>query len=350
MTPKALDRWIAHYNEVETAIPTKWIESKDIASKAGDNVARIAAIFEILESGSIDGTKVVSERAMERAVAIGKWFQQETVRSLDQSEIDENIGLAERLGRKLVEYCEENNSTAVPRRIYRHFLRAFRGTGGTSRLEETELLLEAAGHGARRQRGRAKVFEVNPKTSFSTPSTVTPLVENGGKTLETIEDKVVSLSDNNCHHLNEAVPTVDEVVSFEKSGADLRIPKDSSPLDTSDHINGVTGVTVDGVENGKNENEAEGVSKTLHTSRESNFDGFDGGSCSTCPKSCPDTDLGKCLDPHKKEFMSCYHGQELNGDDNPLRYASARVAEESGLQPEQVERYALQHWVKDENG
>lgn len=80
MSPDAKKHWIKFFNHVETGLSTQgqWINIKDFASKASENVARLAALFHLFEGRTGD----ISAEHIEQAIEIIRWHMQETRRLL----------------------------------------------------------------------------------------------------------------------------------------------------------------------------------------------------------------------------------------------------------------------------
>ncbi|MDK8265647.1 YfjI family protein [Pseudomonas oryzihabitans] len=74
--PAARDAWVSFVNDIEAMIPTQFKDIKDIASKAGDNVARIAACFHVFEGSGGD----ISGQNIWRATTLMEWYLKEACR------------------------------------------------------------------------------------------------------------------------------------------------------------------------------------------------------------------------------------------------------------------------------
>jgi putative DNA primase/helicase len=78
-SPEAKTLWVEHYNEVERGIKAngELASIRDCASKSADNVARIAALFQLFM-----GRDVISAEAVEGASRIAAWHLKESLRLL----------------------------------------------------------------------------------------------------------------------------------------------------------------------------------------------------------------------------------------------------------------------------
>lgn len=77
LSPAAKATWINFFNEVETGLTPlqgQWTEIKDFASKAAENVARLAALFHLFMGNDGD----VLTESVEQAITIIKWHLEET--------------------------------------------------------------------------------------------------------------------------------------------------------------------------------------------------------------------------------------------------------------------------------
>lgn len=88
MNPVAKQCWIQFFNHIEAGLIShgQWINIKDFASKASENVARLAALFHLFEGKAGD----ISVEHVEQAIEIIRWHLQETRRLLTLESISGN--------------------------------------------------------------------------------------------------------------------------------------------------------------------------------------------------------------------------------------------------------------------
>ncbi|QDQ40183.1 DUF3987 domain-containing protein [Legionella geestiana] len=81
MARQAKHSWVQFFNAIESGlkIEGQWSAIQDFASKAGENVARLAALFHLFEGKSGD----ISTESVEQAIQIIHWHLQETRRLLN---------------------------------------------------------------------------------------------------------------------------------------------------------------------------------------------------------------------------------------------------------------------------
>jgi len=89
---EAQELWVEFYNTIEAKLGKngEYEEVSDLASKVADNMARLAALFQIV----IDGHKVVETvgvQATQGAIAVMEWYLDEALRFLGSASIPESI-------------------------------------------------------------------------------------------------------------------------------------------------------------------------------------------------------------------------------------------------------------------
>jgi putative DNA primase/helicase len=106
--------WVNFFNGVESALAFGGVLSgiKDVASKAADNAARLAALFQIAEGGS----NAIGVEAVESACAVVSWHLHEARRFFGEIALPAELADAVRLERWLIKRCKLENTTAVLRR------------------------------------------------------------------------------------------------------------------------------------------------------------------------------------------------------------------------------------------
>jgi putative DNA primase/helicase len=107
--------WIEAYNAIQSQEGEfgEYADVRDVSSKAGENIARVAAILHVLENGN--GGKISAEN-VRRAEAIVRWHLAEYKRFFVGVVLSQEERDAEKLERWLVAYCRKNKCTSVPHR------------------------------------------------------------------------------------------------------------------------------------------------------------------------------------------------------------------------------------------
>jgi len=156
---KAKAVWIEFYNtvEAELSLGGDMAETRDVASKAGDNAARLAALFQVFENGPIGK---ISADNMHRACQIVAWHLYEARRFLSQVSVPQAVTDALMLESWLAAFCRREDTAMV------HCARIQRF--GPNRIRRKEMLeaalkeLEGAGRIRRTTDGRKAAIEVHP--------------------------------------------------------------------------------------------------------------------------------------------------------------------------------------------
>jgi hypothetical protein len=157
---KARATWGDIYNEFESGLLTggPYAGFNDLASKAAEQVARIAAIFASIEHNL--GAQP-HEEDVRNAGTIIKWHMDEAMRVFSLMEADAGLSDTVELSRWLVEQCKARGMTQVSRReIQRAGPSSVRSKEA---LQQAILELVAAGHVREVQINRQKMIAVNPK-------------------------------------------------------------------------------------------------------------------------------------------------------------------------------------------
>ena len=100
LSPDGRGVWINIYNEIETSLApgNEMAEARDVASKAADNIARLAALFALY-----DGQKEITADNIDRASRIVIWHMHEAKRFFAEIQANPNDFLAGKLDRWLLE-------------------------------------------------------------------------------------------------------------------------------------------------------------------------------------------------------------------------------------------------------
>jgi putative DNA primase/helicase len=143
LTADARATWIAFHDDVEDELRPggDMAETKDVASKAADNVARMAALFHIYEHGP---TGQIGTPALTAAATIVGWHLYQARAFLGDVAAPRERSNARKLSAWLVDYCRREGLDAVSRRTIQQ-----RGPGavrGRAALDIVLLELVEAGH------------------------------------------------------------------------------------------------------------------------------------------------------------------------------------------------------------
>lgn len=154
---EAKKAWIVFHDDVELELKQggDLTDAKDVASKAADNVARLAALFHLYECHS-EG--IIKKDIVERAIIIVRWHLYEAKRFLNQIAVPAHINNAVKTDDYILRYCRDHKSDTVAKNHLRQ-----RGA-----IRDKKLLNDALDEliDANRIRinldARTSVIEVNP--------------------------------------------------------------------------------------------------------------------------------------------------------------------------------------------
>jgi hypothetical protein len=98
LSVKAHQQWVGYYNLIESQLTGRFDDLKDVASKAAEQAARLAAIFWVFENNRapIAGDEI-DEPTVNSAILVAAWFLQETQRVLQAFSQSEGERHAEEL-------------------------------------------------------------------------------------------------------------------------------------------------------------------------------------------------------------------------------------------------------------
>lgn len=110
--------WVDFHNDVELELKQggDLTDAKDVASKAADNVARLAALFHLFE-WQCEGA--INKGLVERAINIVTWHLYEAKRFLNQIAIPVNISNAIKIDDHILRYCRDHKANAVAKNYLR---------------------------------------------------------------------------------------------------------------------------------------------------------------------------------------------------------------------------------------
>ena len=156
MSPAAKGAWVAFYNEVERALARdgELHDVRDVASKAADNVARLACIFHVVAGG----VGAIAEEHVAGAARIVAWHLNESRRFFGELALPVELANAERLERWLIARCRAEGVRAIRWKVTMQF-------GPVRKAEDLKAALrEMAERGRARMLagGAALLIEVHP--------------------------------------------------------------------------------------------------------------------------------------------------------------------------------------------
>jgi putative DNA primase/helicase len=167
-TPEAKAAWIDFYNVIEADLGEggELRDVRDIASKTADNAARLAALFQHFEDGSL----VIGAEAFEAGSRIAAWHLYEARRFYGELSVPEDVADAVRVSAWLVQYCQRMHVESIGMTKAMQLCTP-------AKLRKKEVLQRAlvqlvdAGYIKLEQDGKVKTIRVNPA-----------LLQVGGKT------------------------------------------------------------------------------------------------------------------------------------------------------------------------
>ncbi|HCU23926.1 MAG TPA: hypothetical protein DF383_02825, partial [Deltaproteobacteria bacterium] len=115
LTVEAKSHWISFHDAIESELRSggELYDVRDVASKAADNAARLAALFQILEQ---ERNHFVGKEALEGACRIVAWHLNEARRFFGEFAIPEEMLKVAHLDAWLIEYCRRKKTNVIPRR------------------------------------------------------------------------------------------------------------------------------------------------------------------------------------------------------------------------------------------
>jgi putative DNA primase/helicase len=115
LTPEAKAAWVGFHDaiELELADGGDLCDVRDVASKAADNAARLAALFQMLERGA----GAVALECFESASRIVAWHLSESRRFFGELALPAELADAAKLDTWLVEYCRRERTHLVGKSV-----------------------------------------------------------------------------------------------------------------------------------------------------------------------------------------------------------------------------------------
>jgi len=158
-SPEAKAEWVAFHDEVETELrPGRdMAETKDVASKAADNAARLAALFHLFENG-LGGT--IGLDYMTAAATLASWHLYEARRFMGEIALPVELNNAAKLEAWLLGYCQKELVAEVSTRDAQRL-----GPNCTREKRTLDAALEELAEAGRVrfvEGGRRKLVRINP--------------------------------------------------------------------------------------------------------------------------------------------------------------------------------------------
>jgi len=153
----AKQAWITFHNQVEVELLKggEMTDARDVASKAADNVARLAALFHLCQA---DSEGDIKQTHVEAAIDIVTWHLYEAKRFLNQIAVPENVGNAVKLSEYILRHCRDHKTDTVTKN---HILRNGSIRDKKSFNEAIDELIDA-NHIMVILDNRTSIIEVNP--------------------------------------------------------------------------------------------------------------------------------------------------------------------------------------------
>jgi hypothetical protein len=110
----AKDAWIRFQNEVEelSATDQEYSTIRDVASKAGENAARLACCLHVFTTYG-EGLTPINRATIDSACALMRWYLDEAVRFSSSTDVTEEVRNAEKLEEWLCHRVRENPRDAI---------------------------------------------------------------------------------------------------------------------------------------------------------------------------------------------------------------------------------------------
>ena len=117
LTPEAKAAWIAFHDMVETQLGSGGLlfDVRDVASKAADNVARLAALFQVVELGE----SPISLPSLDAASRLVGWHLTESLRFFGELCLPEELSAAVRLDDWLLTHCQREGKPSLSKNYIR---------------------------------------------------------------------------------------------------------------------------------------------------------------------------------------------------------------------------------------
>ncbi len=153
----AKDAWIEYHDTIERGLTHggELGDVRDVASKSADNAARLAALFQMFESGF----SPVSQDVFDRASTIAAWHLSESRRFLGGFSLPREMGDATKLDGWIVEHCCKSGSATVGK----NYARQHGPIRDSSRLDAAIRELVELDRVRLEKDGKKTMIQVNPR-------------------------------------------------------------------------------------------------------------------------------------------------------------------------------------------
>jgi len=160
LSPPAQSAWIEIHDAIESELTRvgELATIRDVASKAADNVARLAGLFHLLRTGP---TAAIMAEDVVNASKIVTWHLQEAKRFFALAEPDIELGRAEELDRFLIRWCRRTKESSVSVRDVQQ--RANAALRDRAVLDDALSELVALGRVRLRDVGRQCLIDLHPQ-------------------------------------------------------------------------------------------------------------------------------------------------------------------------------------------
>jgi putative DNA primase/helicase len=167
LEPEAKAEWIVFHDATERdlGMEGRFVDVRDVASKAADNVARLAAQFQVIEQGLCDEVTLDS---LISACAVVSWHMNEARRILGELSQPVDLADATRLDAWLLEHCKSARTHFVPTREAQRL----GPVRDRDRLKVALAVLEELDRVRVGHEGRRKHIKLNPWLLGNVPATV----------------------------------------------------------------------------------------------------------------------------------------------------------------------------------
>jgi putative DNA primase/helicase len=160
LAPSAKAAWVVFHDAIEGELRAsgELRDVRDVASKAADNAARLAALFHVFEHGK-DGA--VELDAFDSASRIVAWHLTEARRFFGELALPAALASAARLDLWLIDYCNKHRTLSVSRRDVQRLATPVL-LRQKENLDAALIDLVEAGRVQLVKRGRSKDIRLNP--------------------------------------------------------------------------------------------------------------------------------------------------------------------------------------------
>jgi putative DNA primase/helicase len=166
LSPAAKEIWVSFHDEVEDELGRgrDYYDVQDVASKAADNAARLAACFHTFSYHSADDSgdaSVISAESMEAGAELMRWYLHEALRFCRQLAIPESLRKAERLEEYLIGKLYSGMALVPTREVKQFAPNELRGAAGS----EAFAVLEDHHRAKLITQGPKKFYCLNPEVA-----------------------------------------------------------------------------------------------------------------------------------------------------------------------------------------